>query len=72
MGNREVRIMMSPHISSAFAQERQSRYRREADAQRLAGRRVRIVRGATATRRTATADPPTRRGACAPTPSPAH
>ena len=29
--------MLSPHISSAFAQERQARYRREAAERRLAG-----------------------------------
>jgi hypothetical protein len=67
----EVPIMLSPHISSAFVQERQSRYRREATEQRLAGRRSR-ARRATVTTHRATADPRATRGAPRPTPSPAH
>jgi hypothetical protein len=67
----EVSIMLSPHISSAFAQERQSRYRSEAAEQRLAGRRSRTARAAVTTRRAAT-DPRATRGTRCPTPSPAH
>jgi hypothetical protein len=66
--------MLSPHISSAFAQERQTRYRREAADERLAGRRARLgstIRRSVATR-TATADPPTRRAPTPCAPSPAH
>ena len=64
--------MLSPHISSAFAQERQSRYRKEAEVQRLATRRHRRDRDdATRTRR-ATADPPDRARTLSPAPSPAH
>jgi hypothetical protein len=62
--------MVSPHISSAFVQERQSRYRREATAQRLAGRRARTTRETTSRR--VAADQPAALGAPCPTPSPAH
>jgi len=62
--------MLSPHISSAFVQERQSRYRREAEAQRLAGRRSRTTRS-TASRRVAV-ESPAARGTPHRTPSPAH
>jgi hypothetical protein len=62
--------MLSPHISSAFVQERQSRYRREAEAQRLAGRRSRATR-ATTSRRVAV-EPSVPRGTPRHTPSPAH
>jgi hypothetical protein len=61
--------MVSPHISSAFAHERQARYRQEADG-------VRLARGRGVTRRPArrgsTSDPPTRLASCAPAPSPVH
>jgi hypothetical protein len=58
--DREVRTVLSPHISSAFAQERQTRYRREAEAQRLARRRERVPRRAGAKSRTSTEGPPGR------------
>jgi hypothetical protein len=64
--------MLSPHISSAFVQERQSRYRREAEAQRLVTGRPRRERGATASARRATADPPRRLRPRPHAPSPAH
>jgi len=64
--------MLSPHISSAFVQERQSRYRREADAQRLSAARPRRERGAVASARRATADPPGRTRWRRHAPSPAH
>ena len=65
--------MLSPHISSAFAQERQDRYRREAAEGRRAGRRRRAqptARGSTALRASRT--DPDRRDAPRPAPSPAH
>ena len=65
--------MLSPHISSAFAQERQDRYRREAADQRRVGRRRRsepTARGSTA-RRVASTDPSPRAAPC-PAPSPAR
>jgi hypothetical protein len=65
--------MLSSHISSAFAQERQSRYRREAAEERLAGRRSRPHRArGTGVARVPTADPPAPRVAPARRPSPAH
>jgi len=65
--------MLSPHISSAFAQERQDRYRREAADQRRASRRRRAepaARRATAFRAW-TADR-RRHDAPCPAPSPAR
>ena len=64
--------MLSPHISSAFVQERQSRYRAEAEAHRLAGRRPPRRGGTTASACHATADPPGRVRRRRPEPSPAH
>jgi hypothetical protein len=65
--------MLSPHISSAFAQERQDRYRREAADGRLARRRARSVpaaRGSTAARVSTTEAPGRAARRC--NPSPAH
>jgi hypothetical protein len=53
----EVVIMLSPQISSALAAERQARYRREAEAARLA-RRERTARRRTAAARVAVTDAP--------------
>ena len=71
-GEREVRTMLSPHISSAFAEERQARYRHEAELQRLARTRKAGVRRAPPSARVATVDAKTPRRAPARCPSPAH
>ena len=64
--------MLSPHISSAFAQERQARYRHEAEVQRLARSRTGAVRRTGTRARSATAAPPARLGTASCRPSPAH
>jgi len=64
--------MLSPHISSAFVEERQSRYRKEAEAQRLSGRRPRRARETSSSACRATADPPGRVRWRRHAPSPAH
>jgi hypothetical protein len=64
--------MMSPHISSAFAAERQTRYRREA-AEHRAARRAGVVPARRSVAEPAPAADPVRApavGACRP--SPAH
>ena len=65
--------MMSPHISTAFAFERQSRHRHEALEHRRAreATRVRVERDP-APRRARTAERPAAAGAPTGRPSPAH
>lgn len=64
--------MLSPHISSAFAEERQARYRHEAELQRLARTRKAGVRRSSPSPRVASVDAPRPRGTPVGCPSPAH